>query len=201
MSPSARRPAASSRPARPRPTTAPLALPDRPGWVRLAAGAVVPGVVAAVAALAALQVFVLNPLDAELARRFVAAVAGKRLVADVEGLTILRDGGQSFLIASSQGDSAYGVWRIAADRLAWVGRFRIGGPAIDPVTQTDGVDAWSGPIGPFPDGAIAVHDHCDGDGPADPAAAACDGDTKQQNYKLVDWREVRAVLGIQPPRG
>ncbi|RFP68441.1 hypothetical protein D0N42_10950, partial [Micrococcus luteus] len=36
----------------------------RPGWVRLAAGAVVPGVVAAVAALAALQVFVLNPLAA-----------------------------------------------------------------------------------------------------------------------------------------
>ena len=64
MSPSARRPAASSRPARPRPTTAPLALPDRPGWVRLAAGAAVPGVVAAVAALAALQVFVLNPLAA-----------------------------------------------------------------------------------------------------------------------------------------
>ncbi|MBD4642517.1 hypothetical protein GUG48_08615, partial [Xanthomonas citri pv. citri] len=64
MSPSARRLAASSRPARPRPTTAPHALPDRPGWVRLAAGAVVPGVVAAVAALAALQVFVLNPLAA-----------------------------------------------------------------------------------------------------------------------------------------
>lgn len=64
MSPSARRPAASSHPARPRPTTAPLALPDRPGWVRLAAGAVVPGVIAAAAALAALQVFVLNPLAA-----------------------------------------------------------------------------------------------------------------------------------------
>ena len=44
MSPSARRPAASSRPARPRPTTAPFALPDRPGWVRLAAGAVDAGV-------------------------------------------------------------------------------------------------------------------------------------------------------------
>jgi 3-phytase len=131
----------------------------------------------------------------------VAAVDGTRLVADVEGLTILRDAGQSFLIASSQGDSAYGVWRLGADRLAWVGRFRIGGPEIDPVTQTDGIDAWSGPIGPYPQGAIAVHDHCDGDGATDPVAAVCDGDSKQQNYKLVDWREIRAALGIQPPRG
>lgn len=65
------RPAPRPRPAslggrasRPRPTTAPPALPDRPGWVRLAAGAAVPGLVAALAVLSALQIFVLNPLAA-----------------------------------------------------------------------------------------------------------------------------------------
>ncbi|MEX3565601.1 hypothetical protein [Micrococcus endophyticus] len=65
------RPAPRPRPAshgggafRPRPTTAPPALPDRPGWVRLVAGGVVPALVAAAAVLAALQVFVLNPLAA-----------------------------------------------------------------------------------------------------------------------------------------
>ena len=65
------RPAPRPRPAslggrasRPRPTTAPPALPDRPGCVRLAAGAAVPGLVAALAVLSALQIFVLNPLAA-----------------------------------------------------------------------------------------------------------------------------------------
>lgn len=65
------RPAPRPRPAslggrasRPRPTTAPPALPDRPGWVRLVAGGVVPALVAALAVLSALQIFVLNPLAA-----------------------------------------------------------------------------------------------------------------------------------------
>jgi len=131
----------------------------------------------------------------------VASVDGTRLVADVEGLTLMRDGGQTFLIASSQGDSAFAVWKVTPEALEPQGRFRIGGGAADPVTQTDGLDAWSGPIGRFPDGALAVHDHCDGADAADPDAATCDSDDKQQNYKLVDWRNVRAALGIQPPRG
>ena len=126
----------------------------------------------------------------------IASVDGKRLVADVEGLTLMRDGGRTFLIASSQGDSAYAVWELAGGGYQWIGRFRIGGGAIDPVTQTDGLDAWSGPIGAYPEGAIAVHDHCDGEGAADPAAAVCDSDGKQQNYKLVDWRAVKAALGL-----
>lgn len=46
-------------------------------------------------------------------------------------------------------------------------------------------------------GAIAVHDHCDSEGPNDPPAAVCDSDAKQQNYKLVGWREVKAALGIR----
>jgi 3-phytase len=135
--------------------------------------------------------------DPSLAPVAVAKVDGNRLVADVEGLTIMRDGGRSFLIASSQGDSAYAVWERAGGAYTWIGRFRIGGGSIDPVTQTDGLDAWSGPIAGFPEGAIAVHDHCDGEGPNDPPKAICDSDTKQQNYKLVGWREVKAALGMR----
>ncbi|WP_448578201.1 phytase [Thermaurantiacus sp.] len=126
----------------------------------------------------------------------IAAVDGKRLVADVEGLTLMRDGAATYLIASSQGDSAYAVWRLASGAPQWVGRFRIGGGAIDPVTQTDGIDAFSGPIGAFPKGAIAVHDHCDSPTAADPAPAICDSDEKQQNYKIIDWRDVKRALGI-----
>jgi 3-phytase len=127
----------------------------------------------------------------------IAAVDNRILVADVEGLTIIRDGGRSFLIASSQGDSAYAVFERTGGGHRFVGRFRIAGGGIDPVTQTDGISAWSGPIGAFPEGAIAVHDHCDGEGPADPPASVCDSDAKQQNYKLVDWRDVKRALGIR----
>lgn len=112
----------------------------------------------------------------------VADVDGTRLVADVEGLTILRDRGAKYLIASSQGDSTFPIWRIGADGYHYVGRFAVEGGAIDNVTGTDGLNAWSGPIGPFLEGAIAIHDDDDGG--------------EQQNYKIVDWREVRRALQL-----
>ena len=127
----------------------------------------------------------------------IAAADDRVLVADVEGVTILRDGARRFLIASSQGDSSFAVWRLDNGTAVFQGRFRVAGGAIDPVTQTDGVDAWSGPIGPFPEGAIAVHDHCDGPGPEDPPEAVCDSDEKQQNVKIVDWRAVKRALAIR----
>ncbi|MCG2842747.1 phytase [Sandaracinobacter sp. RS1-74] len=134
--------------------------------------------------------------DAAAAPVKIAPVDGSRLVADVEGLTIMRDGARQFLIASSQGDSAFAVWEIKGGEYAWAGRFRVAGGSIDPVTETDGVDAWSGPIAGFPEGAIAMHDTCDGEGPNDPDTAVCESDGKQQNYKLVDWRDVKKALSI-----
>lgn len=116
----------------------------------------------------------------------IAAVDGQRFTADIEGVTIMRDGANSYLIASSQGDSTFPVYRIEGDDYIYLGRFHVAGSAeIDAVTQTDGLDAWSGPIGAYPDGLIAMHDHAD---------APHRG---QQNYKLVDWRDVRRALGIE----
>ncbi len=42
----------------------------------------------------------------------VARVDGTRITADVEGLTVMRDGPHSYLIASSQGDDTFPVFRI-----------------------------------------------------------------------------------------
>lgn len=115
----------------------------------------------------------------------IAKVDRKRITDDVEGLTIMRDGTHKYLIASSQGDDTYNVFRIEGDTHAYVGRFAIvDGPEIDGVTATDGLDAWSGPIGQFPEGALAFHDDEDAPLPG------------QQNYKMVDWRDVRAALGL-----
>ncbi|UZK70918.1 phytase [Sphingomonas sp. S1-29] len=129
------------------------------------------------------------PLDATITAepRSVARVDRKRITDDVEGLTIMQDGDSRYLIASSQGDSTFAVFRIADGIETYVGRFAvIDGVTIDGVTETDGVDAWSGPIGPFAEGALAMHDDRDGNGP-------------QQNFKIVDWRDVRAALNLVAP--
>ncbi len=115
----------------------------------------------------------------------IARVDRIRIKDDTEGLTILRDRGVDYLIVSSQGDSTYPVYRIEGDAHVYVGRFAIvDGPEIDGVTQTDGLSAFSGPIGPFPEGALAFHDHEDAPNPG------------QQNFKMVDWRVIREALGL-----
>ncbi len=115
----------------------------------------------------------------------VAKVDRQRITDDVEGLTIMRDGANNYLIASSQGDDTYAVFRIEPAGEAYVGRFAITDRGnIDGVTSTDGIDAWSGPIGEYPEGLIAVHDDMD-----QPTRG-------QQNFKLVDWRDVKRAMKL-----
>jgi 3-phytase len=117
-------------------------------------------------------------------RLLVEPVGQGRLVADVEGVTLIRDGDARYLIASSQGDDAFAVWRVDGAQPVYAGRFRIAARGgIDAVTGTDGLDAFSGPIGPFPEGLVVVQDDQN------------EGGT--QNFKLVDWREIRAALNLR----
>lgn len=121
----------------------------------------------------------------------IAAAPSDALKPDVEGLTLIRDGGKTFLIASSQGDSAFAVWRIDGDTSVFVGRFSpVAGGGIDPVTGTDGVAALGGPVGPFPEGLVVMQDDVDSEGETTSSARMT------QNFKLVDWREVKKALGL-----
>ncbi|WP_439533198.1 phytase [Polymorphobacter sp.] len=107
----------------------------------------------------------------------VARIDGKRLVADVEGMAIA-DG---YLIASSQGDSAYAVYRLSDDR--YIGRFRIGAGRFGATQETDGIEVIAGDFGPdYPAGLMVAQD-------GDNAPLA-------QNFKLVSWADVKAALGI-----
>lgn len=123
----------------------------------------------------------LDPASGD-ARTRIGAVDGDRLTADVEGVTLLQDGDKHYLIVSSQGDSAFAVWRIDGPEPLYAGRFAVhGGERTDEVTGTDGVDALGGTVGPFPEGLVVVQD---------------DVNDGAQNFKYIDWRDIRTALGL-----
>ena len=103
------------------------------------------------------------------------------LVADVEGLTLTYgDDGTGFLIASSQGDDSYAVYRREGDH-AHVGSFRIrasgASGGIDGVEDTDGIDVTTAELGPsFPAGLFVAQDGVN--------------DGEDQNFKLVPLQDV-----------
>jgi 3-phytase len=117
------------------------------------------------------------------ARALIQPVAPGVLVADAEGLTILEDGSARYLIGSSQGDSAFPVWRIDGAEPVYAGRFIVEEGAVDRVTGTDGLDALGGRVGDFPEGVVVVQDDVNGVG--------------AQNFKYIDWRDIRAALALQ----
>jgi 3-phytase len=112
----------------------------------------------------------------------VAAIDNQYLVADVEGLALLpagADGG--YLVASSQGDNAYAVFRLPD--LAPLGRFAITEGEFGGTEETDGIELVGGSFGPaFPDGLFVAQD-----GQNKPSA---------QNFKLVSWAAIKAALGL-----
>jgi 3-phytase len=126
------------------------------------------------------------------ARTAVDTLPSQKLVADIEGLTLLREGPQTFLIASSQGDSAFAVWRVEGETPVYQGRFSVyPGNGIDAVTGTDGVAALGGQVGPYGKGVVVMQDDSDTDGET-PATTR-----QRQNFKIVDWNDIRKSLAIQ----
>jgi myo-inositol-hexaphosphate 3-phosphohydrolase len=113
----------------------------------------------------------------------VAKVEGQRLVADVEGLAIAvtgRSGG--YLVASSQGDNAYVLYRLPD--LSYAGRFRIvANSSIGGTSETDGIDVTTATFPGYPGGLFIAQD-----GENLPAA---------QNFKLVRWHEVLKALKLK----
>tara|TARA_R110000868_G_scaffold277963_1_gene537761 strand:+ start:19994 stop:21022 length:1029 start_codon:yes stop_codon:yes gene_type:complete len=111
----------------------------------------------------------------------LAAVDGRHIIADAEGAAIL-DRGEAggWLIVSSQGDSTYTAYDLESGEFA--ARFRISDGVVDGVTHTDGLEVITTPLGPdYPAGVMLVQDDEDDEG--------------GQNFKIIDLREVIAVLG------
>jgi len=113
----------------------------------------------------------------------IAADDSTRLVADAEGLAIAAEGRRGgYLVASSQGDSAYAVWRLPD--YAFMGRFRIApSGGVDGTSDTDGIEIATAGLGPGLAGGLMVAQ----DGNNAPEA---------QNFKLVRWADVKKALGL-----
>ncbi len=104
-------------------------------------------------------------------------------MADVEGLTIAYGpDGTGYLIASSQGDNTFAIYRREGDN-GYVKSFAVvDGATVDGVYDTDGIDVTTANLGSsFPEGAFVAQDG--------------QNDTGNQNYKLVPWH---LVIGDAP---
>jgi 3-phytase len=117
--------------------------------------------------------------DAGNAGTLIASVSPSGpLVGEVEGLTLAYgDGGAGYLMASSQGDNSYAVFRREGDN-AHVGNFRIvAGRGIDGTEHTDGIAVTTADLGSsFPSGALVAQDG--------------ENDGVAQNFKYVPLQNV-----------
>jgi 3-phytase len=118
-----------------------------------------------------------EPDGSPLARTSVDKVGNGHLTADVEGLTIVfQPGRRGFLIASSQGDNTFAVYRRGQDH-AWLGqREVVDGAAADGCSDTDGIEAVATNLGPdFPAGIFICQD----------GSNTAPGSAGHQNFKYV----------------
>jgi 3-phytase len=111
---------------------------------------------------------------------------GGNLTADVEGVSIyVGADGKGYIIASSQGEDAYAVYRREAPH-DFVGKFHVVANetlGIDGSSETDGLDVVSAPLGPdYPAGLLVVQDGRN----LMPSA--------RQNFKYVSWQDVMKAL-------
>lgn len=116
--------------------------------------------------------------------------AGGQLVADVEGVALWSgEGAAGYLVVSSQGEDAYNLYERAAPH-AFRGKFKIVASerlGIDGASETDGLDVTSANLGgAYARGLLVVQDGRNVSPP------------ENQNFKLVPWRAVEALLQPAP---
>jgi len=102
---------------------------------------------------------------------------------DVEGLAIYDGADQRYLVASAQGIDRAAIYALDGDAVPpCVGLVQIAsGDSIDGVSETDGLDVTSQPLGPaFPQGLLVMMDDQNA------------GFTI--NFKLIDWAAIAAGL-------
>lgn len=108
---------------------------------------------------------------------------------DMEGVGLYDLGdGRGYLVASSQGNDSYAVFRREGDQ-AYLGSFIVvadGQRGIDGVSETDGLEVTSRNLGPgFEHGALIAQD----------GRNVLPGEN--QNFKYVPWTSIAGALGLE----
>lgn len=108
---------------------------------------------------------------------------------DMEGIGLYDlGGGRGYLIASSQGNNSYAVYRREGDQ-AYLGSFTVVADArsgIDGVSETDGLEVTSANLGPgFEHGAMIAQD----------GRNVLPGEL--QNYKYIPWSSIARALDLE----
>ncbi|MEJ2273723.1 MAG: phytase [Woeseiaceae bacterium] len=116
--------------------------------------------------------------------------AGNGLVEDVEGVSLYAVGEErGYLVVSAQGADRFVLYDRQPPHVPR-GTFRIVSSvdgSVDGVSHTDGIEASSVPMSGYPMGILIVQDD------ANPKIE------KDQNFKLVDWRDVDTALALTAP--
>lgn len=132
-------------------------------------------------------------LDSLSTRLIDTVGSGQGLVADVEGVGLYMAGdGGGFILASAQSGDRFVVYDRSPPHRR-IGLVTVGPSAdgrVDAVSHTDGLDVSSASFPDFPQGLLVVQDDANPERGLD------------QNFKLVDWRNVmRALEAGAPPAG
>jgi 3-phytase len=108
---------------------------------------------------------------------------------DLEGVGIYHLGnGRGYIVASSQGNDSYAVYRLEGDQ-AYIGSFAVVADpvlGIDGISETDGLEVTSANLGPgFEHGAMIAQD------------GRNVMPTENQNYKYVPWQSIARALKLE----
>lgn len=105
------------------------------------------------------------------------------IVYDIEGLSIYKQNGQGYLVASSQGNFSYAVFDRTGNN-EYLGSFKIeASDKIDGVEETDGIDIVSDSLSPqFPTGIMVAQDGFNYQGE----------EMESQNFKYINFEYVLA---------
>ncbi len=111
-----------------------------------------------------------------------------RLTDDIEGISLYHGpNGSGYIVVSVQGISEYAIFNRGQIN-SYLGSFKVGYVAKDSVTQTDGFDILSTPLGnDYPRGLMAIHDHHNTDE---------QGSILNGNYKFLSFSKVLKSLGL-----
>ncbi|HEY5820527.1 MAG TPA: phytase [Propionibacteriaceae bacterium] len=118
---------------------------------------------------------------------------GDHIRADVEGLTIYRDGRRGgYLLASSQGNDTFVAYTRSGNR--FLTSFAINsGRGLDGSQECDGAAVTSTPLPGYPRGLLVVQD-----GQNTPDVVDGEGETRTNtDFKYVDWGELAQATGLQ----